>query len=89
MTALLLLYPRLPTAQIVGSDIAHAVPLTLLAGAGHWAIGSINAPLLGLLLIGSLPGIVLGSWCATLVPDAMLRGALAVTLIVAGAKLLF
>ena len=44
---------------------------------------------LGLLLIGSLPGIVLGSWCATRVPDAMLRGALAVTLIVAGAKLLF
>jgi uncharacterized protein len=89
VTALMLLYPRLPTARIVGSDIAHAVPLTLVAGIGHWLIGSINWPLLGTLLLGSLPGIVLGSWMASRVPDAALRLILAVTLLVAGSRLVF
>jgi uncharacterized membrane protein YfcA len=64
VTALLLLYPRLPMTRIVGSDIAHAVPLTLVAGIGHWATGAIDWHLLGVLLIGSLPGIVFGSYCA-------------------------
>ncbi|HXN66595.1 MAG TPA: sulfite exporter TauE/SafE family protein, partial [Bradyrhizobium sp.] len=63
VTALLLLYPRLPMARIVGSDIAHAVPLTLIAGAGHWAMGAIDWHLMGVLLVGSLPGIVIGSYC--------------------------
>src|SRR4051812_36003495 len=89
VTALLLLYPRLPTSQIVGSDIAHAVPLTLLAGAGHWVIGSIDGSLLGFLLMGSLPGIVLGSRGATWVSDRVLRLALATTLIAVATKLLF
>ncbi|MDE2228917.1 MAG: sulfite exporter TauE/SafE family protein [Alphaproteobacteria bacterium] len=88
-TALLLLYPRLPVARIVGSDIAHAVPLTLIAGIGHWALGSINWDLLGALLLGSLPGIVAGSYAATRVPDAALRLVLAVTLIAAGGRLIF
>jgi len=61
-TALLLLYPRLPMASIVGSDIAHAVPLTLVAGIGHWALGDIDWHLMGVLLMGSLPGIVVGSY---------------------------
>ena len=61
VTALLTLYPRMPTVRIVGSDIAHAVPLTLLAGAGHWWIGSVDWSLLFSLLIGSLPGIAIGS----------------------------
>ena len=87
VTALLLLYPRLPTVQIVGSDIAHAVPLTLLAGLGHWIIGSVDTHLLGLLLTGSLPGIVLGSYCAAHVPDRVLRFALAITLLVVGGRL--
>ena len=60
VTALLLLYPRLPMATIVGSDIAHAVPLTLVAGLGHWALGATDWHLMGVLLIGSLPGIVIG-----------------------------
>ncbi len=56
VTVLLLLYPRLPMATIVGSDIAHAVPLTLVAGAGHWMLGSVDWGLMGVLLMGSAAG---------------------------------
>ena len=87
MTALILLYPHLPTERIVGSDIAHAVPLTLLAGAGHWMLGSVDWHLVGVLLAGSLPGILLGSLLATRVPDTVLRVVLACTLILVGGKL--
>jgi uncharacterized protein len=87
VTALLLLYPQLPMARIVGSDIAHAVPLTLVAGLGHWAMGAIDWHLMGVLLMGSLPGIVLGSYLATRVPEMALRLLLAVTLIVVAGKL--
>jgi uncharacterized membrane protein YfcA len=89
VTVLLLLYPQLPTARIVGSDIAHAVPLTLVAGLGHWMLGSIDWPLLGSLLVGSLPGIVLGSYLSTRVPDLVLRLTLAATLLAVGGRLLF
>jgi len=87
VTALLLLYPKLPMARIVGSDIAHAVPLTLIAGIGHWALGAIDWQLMGVLLIGSLPGIVIGSYFATRVPETALRLLLAVTLIAVAGKL--
>jgi hypothetical protein len=87
VTALLLLYPNLPMARIVGSDIAHAVPLTLVAGIGHWATGAIDWHLLGVLLTGSLPGIVLGSYCAHLVPQTALRLILAATLILVAGNL--
>jgi uncharacterized membrane protein YfcA len=73
VTVLLILYPRLPVAQIVGSDIAHAVPLTLIAGLGHWYLGDVNFVLLVSLLVGSLPGIALGSHIAARVPDKVLR----------------
>jgi uncharacterized membrane protein YfcA len=89
VTLLLMLYPKLPTARIVGSDIAHAVPLTLVAGAGHWALGSIDWPLLGSLLVGSIPGIVLGSYMSYRVPDQVLRLTLAAVLFVVGVRLLF
>lgn len=64
MTALIMLYPRLPVAKIVGSDIAHAVPLTLIAGAGHWMMGSVDWHIMGSLLAGSLPRIFVGSYFA-------------------------
>ena len=81
VTVLLLLYPRLPMAIIVGSDIAHAVPLTLVAGIGHWFLGSVDWPLLTSLLTGSVPGIILGSYLSAHVPDAVLRPILAITLV--------
>jgi uncharacterized membrane protein YfcA len=87
VTALLLLYPQLPMARVVGSDIAHAVPLTLIAGVGHWVMGAIDWQLMGVLLIGSLPGIVIGSYCAARVPETALRLLLAATLILVAGKL--
>jgi hypothetical protein len=87
VTALVLLYPELPTKQIVGSDIAHAVPLALVAGVGHWLIGSVDGATLGLLLIGSIPGIVIGSFAAPRLPEFWLRPLLALVLLVVGARL--
>jgi uncharacterized protein len=87
VTALLLLYPRLPMASVVGSDIAHAVPLTLVAGIGHWALGEIDWHLMGVLLMGSLPGIMVGSYSAVRVPERVLRLALAAILIVVSSKI--
>jgi len=89
VTALLMLYPRVKMAVIVGSDIAHAVPLTMVAGLGHWWLGSVDWPLLSSLLSGSIPGIVLGSYLSAHVPDAVLRPILAVTLMVVGGRLVF
>jgi uncharacterized membrane protein YfcA len=89
VTILLLLYPRLPMVVIVGSDIAHAVPLTLLAGLGHWYLGSVDWPLLASLLTGSVPGIIIGSYVSARVPDAVLRPILAATLTVVGGRLVF
>ncbi len=87
VTALLMLYPRMPTLRIVGSDIAHAVPLTLIAGAGHWMIGSVDWSMLVSLLLGSIPGIIVASHFAARAPDRVLRALLALTLVVAGARL--
>ncbi len=89
VTVLILLYPRLKLVRIVGSDIAHAVPLTLLAGAGHWWLGDVNTSLLVPLLFGSIPGILCGSVLAPRLPEAGLRSALAIVLIAVGAKLVF
>jgi uncharacterized protein len=87
VTVLLLLYPRLPMASVVGSDIAHAVPLTLVAGLGHWALGAIDWHLMGVLLLGSLPGIMVGSYSAVRVPEKVLRLTLAAILIVVSGKI--
>lgn len=87
MTALVLLYPQVPLAKLVGSDIAHAVPLTLLAGGGYWFLGVIDWALLISLLMGSIPGIVIGSHFATRVPDWVLRPILASVLLVVGVRM--
>ncbi len=87
VAALVLLYPRVSTVRIVGSDIAHAVPLTLVAGLGHGAMGSIDLHTLLSLLVGSFPGIFVGSSIASRVPDLLLRYVLAAVLVVVGARL--
>ena len=84
--ALFFLYPRLPTVKIVGTDLAHAIPLTALAGLGHWTMGNVNFVLLGSLLVGSLPGIWLGSHLSAKIPDKILRPALASVLLLIGFK---
>ena len=89
VTALTFLYPQLATRRIVGSDIAHAVPLTLVAGLGHWWLGTVDVVLLVSLLIGSLPGIALGAHFAAKVPERALRGLLASVLLLVGGKLIF
>jgi uncharacterized membrane protein YfcA len=87
VTALLLLFPTLATLRIVGTDIAHAVPITLLAGFGHAALGNVNWPMLASLLAGSLPGILLGGHLAPRIPEHALRHSLAAVLLLAGGKL--
>ena len=86
---LFFLYPLLPTPRLVGTEIAHAVPLTLVAGLGHASMGNIDFVLLGQLLIGSLPGIYIGSLLSGKVPDLFLRNAIAVMLFFVGYKLIF
>jgi uncharacterized membrane protein YfcA len=88
VTALLLLYPELPVVRIAGSDIAHAVPLTLVAGMGHVMTGGVDMTVLISLLCGSLPGIMLASLFAPRMPDRALRIVLALTLTVVAIRLL-
>lgn len=88
VTVLLLLYPLMPLPRIVAADIAYAVPLTLVAGLGHASLGSVDWPLLGKLLIGSLPGIWLGSKLVLKIPDRVIRALLSLLLAYAGIKLL-
>jgi uncharacterized membrane protein YfcA len=84
--ALLFLYPRLSTLKVVGTDLAHAIPLTALAGFGHWQLGHVDFTLLGSLLIGSLPGIWLGSHLSAKIPEHVLRPVLAGVLMLIGFK---
>ncbi len=86
---LVLLYPHLPMAKIVGSDIAHAVPLTLIAGVGHWMMGSVDWHIITSLLVGSLPGIFVGSYFAIRVPERALQLLLATTLFVVASRIAY
>ncbi|HEB92822.1 MAG TPA: sulfite exporter TauE/SafE family protein [Gammaproteobacteria bacterium] len=85
--ALFWLYPRFSAVRVVGTDIAHAVPLTAVAGFGHWQMGSVDTGLLMMLLIGSLPGIYLGSRLSKKIPERWLRPALATLLLVIGFRM--
>ncbi|WP_308922455.1 sulfite exporter TauE/SafE family protein [Janthinobacterium sp. J1-1] len=88
-TLLVMLYPSMSSAEVAGTDIAYAVPLTAIAALGHWWLGSIHWELLISLLIGSLPGITLGSWVARSVPEKFLRVLLAMTLTTVAVKLIY
>ncbi len=87
-TLILLLHPRLPAQQVVGTDIAHAVPLTLVAAAGHAWLGHVDYALLAALLVGSLPGIWLGARLTTLIPERFVRALLCTSLVTAGVKVM-
>ncbi len=86
--ALVFLYPRFPISRIVGTDIAHAVPLTMIAGLGHLSLGHVNLPLLFNLLIGSIPGIWLGSHASAGIPERWSRPILAVLLLTISGKMI-
>jgi uncharacterized protein len=88
VTALLVLYPRLSTARIVAADIAHAVPLTLIAGLGHWLLGAVNPAMLVSLLMGSIPGIILGSLFVGFIRENVQRAVLAAVLTIVGVRLI-
>ena len=86
---LVYLYPfRLSAGKIVGTDLAHAIPLTLVAGAGHLFLGNIDLGLLGNLLLGSIPGILLGSIFSARAPEHLIRNAMAGVLVLVAGKLL-
>jgi uncharacterized membrane protein YfcA len=89
VVVLVLLYPQLPMAKVVGSDIAHAVPLTLIAGLGHWTMGSVDWHIIASLLVGSLQGIFLGSYFANRVPERALQLILATTLLVVAGRMAY
>lgn len=87
-TLILLLYPRLEARRLVGTDIAHAVPLTLVAGIGHATLGHVDWPLLAALLVGSIPGIWIGAQLTKKMPDRLVRALLCVSLVTAGLKVI-
>ncbi|MEI9928074.1 MAG: sulfite exporter TauE/SafE family protein [Sphingomonas sp.] len=88
-TMLLVLYPyRLSLRKLVGTDIAHAVPVTLIGGIIHLLIGTVNLGLLAMLLIGSLPGIVIGARLSAVIPERVIQPVLALVLAFSGFKLL-
>jgi len=87
--ALVMLYPKMDARRIVGSDIAHAVPLTLIAGIGHSFLGSIDWHILTSLLVGSIPAIVVASIASARMSDTTVRVALALVLLLVVARFWF
>ena len=83
---LILLYPEFSASRIIGTELAHAVPLTLVSGLGHLWLGHVDLLLLGALVAGSLPAIALGTSLGGRLPDSVLRLLLALTLLTLGAR---
>ena len=86
---LFFLYPKYKAIKIVATDLAHAIPITAIAGLGHAHIGTVDYILLGSLVLGSLPGIYLGSHFGNFLPDKIMRPILACMLLAIGIRLLF
>ncbi len=87
-TLIMLLYPRMEAHRVVGTDIAHAVPLTLVAGIGYATLGHVDWQLLLSLLLGSIPGIWLGAQLTRTMPERLVRALLCVSLVAAGLKVI-
>lgn len=82
------LYPlRLTPPRLIATDIVHAIPLALFAGAGHLLMGNTRPELLGNLLVGSIPAVMAGAALSARLPHSLLRFALATVLFLVGAKL--
>jgi uncharacterized protein len=82
---LIMLYPKLRSANIIGTDLAHAVPLTMIAGLGHLIVlGTVNLELLACLIIGSLPAVYVGTILGSKLPEKALRTILGATLFILG-----
>lgn len=87
---LLYLYPlRMSPSTLVGTDIVHAIPLTVLAGLGHMLMGNVKFDMLGMLLVGSIPGIIVGSLGSAYAPERVVRTAISVVLVAVGVKMLW
>ena len=82
--ALVLMFPHLPMIRIIGSDVVHAVLLTLVAGLGHLSSGNVDLYLLGWLLVGSIPAIIIGTLISSRLPERMIRKILGITLFALG-----
>lgn len=87
VTTLLLMFPGERLKRLVGSDVFHGVLIVGVAALGHWHLGDVNLPLVSGLLLGSLPGVWLGSFVASRIPEGTLRPAVATLLFVTGVKL--
>lgn len=82
--ALVLMFPNLPMIRIIGSDVVHAVLLTLVAGLGHMSSGNVDFHLLGWLLCGSIPAIIIGTLISSRLPEKVIRKVLGITLFMLG-----
>jgi uncharacterized membrane protein YfcA len=87
VTTLLLIFPGEKLNRLVGSDVFHGVLIVGVAALGHWRLGDVNLPLVSGLLLGSIPGVWLGSYIASRIPEGTLRPAVAALLFVTGVKL--
>ena len=82
--ALIIMFPNLPMIRIIGSDVVHAVLLTLVAGMGHMSSGNVDFELLMWLLIGSIPAIIVGTLVSSRLPEKIIRKILGITLFALG-----
>lgn len=82
--ALIIMFPNLPMIRIIGSDVVHAVLLTLVAGLGHMSSGNVDFTLLGWLLCGSIPAIIVGTLVSSHMPEKIIRKILGITLFALG-----
>jgi uncharacterized membrane protein YfcA len=88
IVSLLFLYPRWQSKDLVGTDVFHAAMLVSAAGIAHFAAGNVNVSMMLSLLVGSVPGVLIGSRLAIGFPEGLLRLSLASVLLVSGSKLL-
>ncbi|MEC6739442.1 sulfite exporter TauE/SafE family protein [Acinetobacter baumannii] len=82
--ALVIMFPNLPMIRIIGSDVVHAVLLTLVAGLGHMSAGNVDFMLLMWLLVGSIPAIIIGTLISSRMPERLIRKILGITLFALG-----